>query len=195
MTSYSKILLAVVLLSQMLRAQEPQRIVEGVYRVYAGTMKGCEIWIVDGAVVRRDIYPEFLYGGNGQRYRFVPPHEIWIDNAIAAEEYGYTVAHELHERNRMAREGATYETAHSSALGVEQRLRRADDSTARRHERDIPRVSPTDCDGEKEIPNIEDSVALVEIYRKPLGKRSGVSVWIVDGAAVRREIYPDFGLS
>lgn len=195
MTACSKILLTCALISQALPAQEPRRAVEGVYRVFTGTVRGCDIWIVDGSVVRRDLYPEFLYGGNGQRYRFIPPHEIWIDNAIAADEYGYTIAHELHERSRMAREGATYETAHTSALGVEQKLRRADDSAARKHERELPRVSPTDCDGEKEIPNIEDSVSLVEIYRTPLGTRSGVSVWIVDGAAVRREIYPDFGLS
>jgi hypothetical protein len=71
-----------------------------VYRLSSGSREGQEIWIVDGAAVRKSLYPEFLYGGNSERYLFIPRGEIWIDNAIAAEEFAYTVAHELHERTR-----------------------------------------------------------------------------------------------
>ena len=58
--------------------------VSGVYRLHLGMKEGFNVWIVDGAVVRRDLYPAFLYGGNPQRYPFIPHNEIWIDNAIAA---------------------------------------------------------------------------------------------------------------
>ena len=175
--------------------QQASRRVEGVYRVFVGREGGCDVWIVDGATVRRELYPEFLYGGNGQRYRFIPLHEVWIDNAVAAEEYRYTLAHELHERELMARSGLSYDDAHDSALALERSMRQSDDSLARAHENALARVSPADCDGVKEIADLPDSISLHGIYRAPLGNRGAVAIWIVDGAAVRRSIYPDFGLS
>jgi len=169
--------------------------VNGVYRLHMGMREGFNVWIVDGAVVRRDVYPSFLYGGNPQRYPFIPHHEIWIDNAIAAEEFEYTVAHEFLERSLMARQGMSYDNAHNQALELERTMRRTDDSMARAHERELRRVSPTDCDGVKEIADLPDSIVLHNIYRVPLGNRGDISIWIVDGAAVRRDIYPDFGMS
>jgi hypothetical protein len=166
-----------------------------VYRLSSGSKEGQEIWIVDGAAVRRSLYPEFLYGGNSERYLFIPRGEIWIDNAIAAEEFAYTVAHELHERTLMARTGVSYDRAHESALVVERAMRRRDKQLAQRHEAALPRVSPTDCDGIREIPGSPDSLHLRNVYRAMAGVRNGLAVWIVDGAAVRRDIFPDFGLS
>jgi hypothetical protein len=169
--------------------------VSGLYRFPAGVAEGQHVWIVDGSVIRREVYPEFLYGGNPQRYRYIPPGQIWVDNAIAADEYSYTVAHELYERALMARKGMTYAEAHDSALALERRLRDRDWHAARRHEASLPRVAPTDCDGVREISSLKDSVRLHNVYRAPLGIREGIRVWIVDGAAVRRDIYPDFGQS
>ncbi len=169
--------------------------VGGVYRMHMGVRDGFDIWIVDGGTVRREIYPEFLFGGNPQRYLFVPRREIWIDNTIAAEEFGYTVAHELRERGLMAHKRISYGDAHSLALGLERSMRRADDSSSREHEKALHMVSPTDCDNVKEIADLPDSIGLHNIYRVMLGMRGAVSVWVVDGAAVRRDIFPDFGLS
>jgi len=169
--------------------------VEGVYRVHAETRDGFDVWIVDGSVVRGKIYAEFLYGGNAQRYPFIPRGEIWVDNAISAEEFEYTLAHELCERRLMAHDGESYDDAHTAALAVERGMRLADDSLVRLHEASIPFVSPTDCGGVKEISSLPDSVRLRGIYRTYLGKRGELSAWVVDGARVRRDIYPDFGLS
>jgi hypothetical protein len=167
----------------------------GIYRIPRSSQNGTEIWIVDGAKVRQEIYPEFLYGGNGQRYLFIPDREIWIDHAIAAEEFGYTLAHELCERDLMARKGLTYAAAHDSALQLERQMRLADQEAAQKHEQELHPVPSTDSEGEKELVSLPDSLVLRNIYRVPLGTRSGVAIWIVDGAAVRRDIYPDFGLS
>lgn len=166
-----------------------------VYRLLSGSTEGQEIWIVDGAAVRRSIYPEFLYGGNSERYLFIPKGEIWIDNAIAAEEFAYTVAHELHERTLMATRGDSYDDAHNSALAVERTMRQRDQVLAHRHEVALPRVSPTDCDGVKGITGLPDSLRLRHVYRALDTVRDGLTVWIVDGAAVRRDVFPDFGLS
>ncbi len=165
------------------------------YRVYAGSREGFDVWIVDGAAVRREMFPEFVYGGNGERYPFVPEKEIWIDNAIACEEYEYTLAHELHERSLMARRGMSYADAHDSSLALEQRLRRSDRLAARAHEEALAPVSPSDCDGTREIPSLPSAVRLTGIYRSVAARIDSITVWIVDGAAVRRDIFPDFGFS
>lgn len=169
--------------------------VTGVYRVFYNTNSGLDIWIVDGKKVREEINPEFLYGGNNQRYPFVPKREIWIDNAITAEELNYTIAHELLERDLMAKRGLTYEAAHDSGLMLEHTMRLNDLQSATTHERSVGLVSPTDSYGERELAGLADSVPLPRCYLVFLGRRNDLDIWIVDGAAIRRDIYPDFGLS
>ena len=169
--------------------------VKNVYRVYAGHKEGKDVWIVDGLIVRRYIFNEFLYGGNNERYTFVPRNEIWIDNAISAEEYKYTLAHELNERNLMAKQGLSYDDAHDSSLALERRMRLSDREYSIKHEEMLPPVSPTDCDNLKEITSLKDSIQLKNIYRQFIYTKNNISVWIVDGAVVRRDIFPDFGLS
>jgi hypothetical protein len=186
--------LAILVTSLGALAGDGERRVSDAYRIPVGQRDGFQVWCVDGAVVRRSIDPEFLYGGNGQRYPYVPAREIWIDHAIAAEEFNYTVAHELSEREAMAREGMTYDHAHERALVVERRMRLDDRRATEAHEAHAPRVEPSDCRGRREIPGLPDRVELRGVYRVPLGRREGLEVWIVDGAVVRRDIFPDFGL-
>lgn len=169
--------------------------VRGVYRYYAGQKNGLDVWIVDGYQVRHLIYKEFLYGGNGQRYCFTPPGEIWIDHAVSCEEYELTLAHELNERHLMAKFGWSYDRSHDSSLAVERVMRNRSDSICSEHEKRLPAASPTDWSNRKEIRGIPDSIRLQGIYRVPVGVRDGISVWIVDGYLVRKNIFPDFGFS
>jgi hypothetical protein len=171
------------------------RLVKNVYRVYTENKNGKEVWIVDGLIIRGKIFDEFLYGGNSERYPFIPQNEIWIDNAISAEEYKYTLAHELNERNLMAKKGMSYADAHDSSLALEHNLRLNDKESSNKHEDSLTRVSPTDCDSVKEIAALPDSVQLRNIYRQFICIKCGISIWIVDGSVVRRDIFPDFGLS
>lgn len=179
----------------ILAACRDNKTVEGVYRCYWGEKDGYKIWIVDGYKVRQDIYREFLYGGNEQRYLFNPKGEIWIDHAISCEEFELTLAHELNERSLMAKFAWTYEKAHDSSLMLELKMRKAWDSACRAHESDLKPVCPEDATASREIPGIADSIKISGIYRVPLGLREGISVWIVDGYRVRALIFPDFGLS
>lgn len=176
-------------------AKDPQRTVKGVYRLISGKANGFNICIVDGPFVRQNIYHEFLYGGNDERYLFVPRGEIWIDNSISAEEYRYTLAHELNEQSLMAKLGYTYSAAHDSSLKLELSMRLNDQKTAFQHETELPMFSPTDCDGIKQINAIDDSIKLRNVYLQLFDSRNGVTVWVVNGSLVRKKIYPDFGFS
>lgn len=175
--------------------RKQSRFIDGIYRNYWGERDGYKIWIVDGNRVRLKLFREFLYGGNEQRYLFIPKGEIWIDNAVSCEEFELTIVHELHERHQMAKFGWTYDKAHISSLAIEVSLRRKFDEICRVHEKSLPKMPVTDYSNTKEISDITDKVQLRNIYRIPVGKRNGISVWIVDGYLVRGEIYPDFGFS
>jgi hypothetical protein len=177
--------------AQILKNKE----IKGVYRIINEIKDGFEICIVDGPLVRQKIYPEFVYGGNEQRYLFNPKHEIWIDNSISVEEYRYTVAHELNERHLMGSFGYTYSDAHDSSLRLERKMRLADEETAKKHEAELPKVTSCDCDSIKEIPELGDSIKLKGIYLQLYSIRNGISIWIVNGSNVRRDIFPDFGFS
>jgi hypothetical protein len=171
------------------------RKVADVYRYYLGKQDNYDIWIVDGNQVRLKIISSFLYGGNEQRYPFNPKGEIWIDNAISCEEFELTLAHELNERHLMAKFGWTYLAAHDSSLSLEQSIRHTNNEVCREHEASLKKVAVTDYDNIKEIKGIPDSVQLRDIYRVPVGIRDGITIWIVDGYMVRKNIYPDFGFS
>jgi hypothetical protein len=167
----------------------------GIYRYFYGEKEDYKIWIIDGNRVRQKIYKEFLYGGNEQRYIFNPKGEIWIDDAISSEEFDLTVAHELNERHLMAKFGWTYQTSHDSSLRLELVIRHKNEEICRAHEASLKKVGVTDSYNIKEIKYIQDSIQLQNIYRIPIGIRDSISIWVVDGYLVRKNIYPDFGFS
>jgi hypothetical protein len=186
---------AIVIITLLVLSCTQKRKVDGIYRYYTGKKENFDIWIIDGNGVREKIYKEFLYGGNEQRYIFNPKGEIWIDNAISCEEYDLTVAHELNERHLMAKFGWTYETAHDSSLMLEQVIRHQNKEVCDSHETSLKKVSVLDAYNKKEIRNLPDSIKLQNIYRIPEGIRDGISIWVVDGYLIRKNIYPDFGFS
>lgn len=165
------------------------------YGYYNGEYKGFKIWIVDGNYIRREIFNEFIYGGNDERYTFVPESEIWIDNSVSAEEYLTTLEHEIIERNLMRHNGYTYYDAHDSALMLELGMRRGFLAAANEHEKQLPMVNPIDFNSTKEIEELAGKINLSGIYKIPYAKRDGVEIWVVDGYKIRRDIYPDFGFS
>lgn len=166
-----------------------------IYRYFWGEKENYKIWIIDGNQVRQKIYKEWLYGGNEQRYIFNPKGEIWIDNAISSEEFDLTVAHELNERHLMAKFGWTYQAAHDSSLSLELTIRHKNEDVCRAHEASLRKVGVTDSYNIKEIKYMPDSIQLQNIYRIPMGTRDDISIWVVDGYLVRKNIYPDFGFS
>jgi hypothetical protein len=168
---------------------------DNIYRYYCGEKDGFKVWIVDGALIRKNIFNEFVYGGNDERYPFVTLNEIWIDNSISAEEFESTLAHEINERNLMAKFGMTYFDAHDSSLAIELVMRRNFLKESSEHESILPKVAPIDFDSTQEIEDLPEMIKLKNIYRIPLRTINGVKIWVVDGYAVRRDIYPDFGFS
>lgn len=164
----------------------------GVYRTMIGKRQGMRVWIVDRDAIVRNLYPEFIMGGNDQRYRFNPLDEVWIDSNIGVEELEYTIEHELIERRLMLERGWSYDRAHvEGGLAVEKRMRDANELRVERKKRSIKQLSPRD--GTHTLGGrLVDPVCLSDMYRAYIGTRGGVSAWIVDGPKVRQYLNPDF---
>jgi hypothetical protein len=167
---------------------------QDIYRVHLGKRHGQDIWIVDGAKVCREIYPPFIMGGNDQRYRFNPLNEVWIDNRMSIEELGYTLAHELIERKLMRERGWTYDRAHQEGgLVTERELRAKEHARVMEKERNQPPMQMGSwSDPTPDQESIKVFHPIRGVYRAFYGKRNGVSIWIVDGPAVRSHYEPDF---
>lgn len=114
----------------LILVNDPQKIekayshadLEGIYRLKIGKRRGLDVWIVDGVKVRRELYTDFLFGGNDGRYKFIPTGEIWIDNSISVEELEFTIIHEICELELM-KQGMTYTKAHELAAQEELKAR------------------------------------------------------------------------
>lgn len=77
------------------------------------------VWLVDAEKVR-DLYKtDFLEGGNGYVYPWVPNDEIWIENGVKSHEIPFIILHEYVEKTYMKEKKMKYDDAHSIAAKAE----------------------------------------------------------------------------
>lgn len=89
-----------------------------------GHVAGLAIYVVSGEQVRDLVDIDFTMGGNEAVYAYVPPGEIWIDDAAHVHDRTATALHELIERHLMLRHGMNYDRAHVVANTWERTFRR-----------------------------------------------------------------------
>ncbi len=87
-----------------------------IYRIPVGIRDGMMVWVVDGYLVRKNIFPDFGFSGNDLVYHFIPAKEIWIDGQVSCEEMEYSIAAELTERKLM-QQGNSYSDAYEASVG------------------------------------------------------------------------------
>ncbi len=105
---------------------------QGIYRVPLGLRNGISVWVVDGYMVRKTIFPDFGFSGNDRSYHFIPAGEIWIDGQISCEETEYSIAEELIERAQMLA-GKSYSDAYLVAIDDNTRKRDEMQSIIKKH--------------------------------------------------------------
>lgn len=161
----------------------------GFYRGLVGRREGLDIWMVDGSKVAKDLYPEFIMGGNDQRYRFNPLNEVWLDDRLGCDEMEYTLAHELLEVRLMREKRWTYDRAHNCSLDLEKTLRESNWEKSIRAARRLTRLVEN-----REVPGLKnvDPALFPHLYRVFVGRAHGASIWIVDGGLIRRQVDPNF---
>ena len=92
---------------------------------YLGKVAGLSIYLVSGVDVRNNTDIDFTCGGNEAVYpSYVPPGEIWLDDAAGPLDRTATALHEIVERDQMMRFGKSYDDAHEVASATERPFRR-----------------------------------------------------------------------
>jgi hypothetical protein len=82
--------------------------------------------LVDGGLVRGLYRTDYVEGGHGYVYPWIPKGEIWLENGVAPRELPFLLAHEYTELRLMRDEGLGYDAAHAIAAKVEFALREGD---------------------------------------------------------------------
>lgn len=82
--------------------------------------------LVDGNLVRSLYRTDYVEGGHGFVYPWVPRGEVWLEQGVATRELPFVLAHEYTELRLMRDDGLAYDPAHSIAAKVEFALREGD---------------------------------------------------------------------
>jgi len=85
---------------------------------------GIKTYIVDGDFIRSNINVDYVEGGHGYVYDYVPKDEIWVEEMEDRKEMWFNFQHELYERALMkADPKLDYSDAHDKAVARETKQR------------------------------------------------------------------------
>ena len=131
------------------------------------------VWLVDGALIRKDINENFVKRSANIKPSFVPKNEFWIDEDLDPKEYRYFIDRFIYEQGLMD-SGKNYATANKKA-----------DEFEKEERRNSPEVRQIAESSKKEL--------LEKIKKKIIKKFSGeIKIWLVDGNLVRSFFLLDY---
>lgn len=87
-------------------------------------LDGTKVCLVNGGYVRDNWDDDFIRGGHGYAYRFIPKDEIWIEKMENKKDQADILGHELDEWYDMKYKHKKYEPAHKDALKIETEIRK-----------------------------------------------------------------------
>jgi hypothetical protein len=88
---------------------------------------GTKIYIVNGPYVRENFFVDFVEGGHGYVYKWIPKDEIWVEDMPDEIDQGLNMNHEIYEYTlmRYVPSKKDYDDAHKCAACVESLVRQA----------------------------------------------------------------------
>jgi uncharacterized protein len=108
-------------------AKKADKETEDTWKVpFAELLDKTKIYVVDGNFVRSNIYVDFVLGGHGYIYDFIPKDEIWVEQVQNGADEQYNLTHEIIEYLLMKLCKQDYDKAHEFTAHVEDILRRYD---------------------------------------------------------------------
>ena len=126
------------------------------------------VWLVDGAFIRKNICEDFVNFGQHYFFKFIPKNEFWIDERTRDDEFHFYIDHLLVE-NKLMEEGMNYKQALEKAEAIERRERGK-------------------CSVAKRLSGIKrNKKELVKKIHKDLMKTytKKIQIWVVNGELVR----------
>ena len=106
-------------LENPLHKNVPKKIYKKIYLTIKDKKDIVTVYLINAQVVR-DLYKtDYVEGGHGYVYEWIPENEIWIDVKMEPKEIPVILLHEYLERILMKYKNLPYVRAHNAALRVE----------------------------------------------------------------------------
>jgi len=103
----------------------PSNLLKKVERKIAGKILGnITVYFVDGETVRDFLDIDFTQAGHGNRYFYIDPNELWVEEYLRPPDCAATIIHEQTESIRMLNDNEDYSTAHDAANRAEGSFRK-----------------------------------------------------------------------
>ena len=90
--------------------------------------KGLKVFLVDGFEVRKKFNQDFVEGGHGRVYDYIPKNEIWLEQDPHIKDVLAVFLHEITEYNLMGNKHWSYIKAHNAANRNELKARKNKES-------------------------------------------------------------------
>lgn len=133
------------------------------------------MWLVDGALVRKDINENFVKCGDNSHFGFIPKNEFWIDEDLDPKEFHFFIDRFIYEQG-LIDSGKNYHEADKVADIFENK--------ERRNSSEVQGIIKS---------NKENGDLLGKIKNKIFKKYSdSVRIWLVDGNLVRSFFLLDY---
>ena len=101
----------------------PKHDLDEIRKKLIGTYQGVKFYFVNSEYIRDNIDIDYVLGGNGYRYNYVPEEEIWLEEIPEPGDIAPTILHEFIESHKMAK-GWYYDRAHDFASHYEKLFRK-----------------------------------------------------------------------
>jgi hypothetical protein len=96
---------------------------KSIYVKLYGKIDNMKVWLVDGEKVRDCFRVQWMEGGHGYVYSWIPNNEIWLENGLHEKELPLILLHEFVERTLMKCKNMCYDKAHEIAAKAEWKKR------------------------------------------------------------------------
>lgn len=147
---------------------------KNIYIKKINTVGDYAVWLVDGALVRKEINENFVKCTD-KNTSFMPKNEFWIDGDLDPKEYQYFIDRFIYERGLMD-SGKNYTEADKKADEFEKE--------ERQNSNEVRQIAKSDPD-KKDL--------LKKIKKRIIKKLSGeIKIWLVDGNLVRSFFLLDY---
>lgn len=87
---------------------------KNIYVKKINTVGDYAVWLVDGALIRKEINENFVKCADSNQFGFVPKNEFWIDEDLDPKEYHYFIDRFIYEQGLMD-SGKSYAKADKKA--------------------------------------------------------------------------------
>jgi len=148
---------------------------KNIYVKKVNNVGDCAVWLVDGALIRKEINENFVKCADNNQFDFIPKNEFWIDEDLDQKEYRYFIDRFIYEKGLLD-SGENYAKADKKADEFER--------NERQNSADVLQIYESKHSKKDLLEKIK--IKVIEKYSDK------IKIWLVDGNLVRSFFLLDY---